>query len=76
MKQRQWFHMVEGPYDSQVFRLYEGPYHDHPDIDGFDELRCSDGSYVRPHNVDPYMEVKGKPNKLRTNIPHMVWQPD
>ena len=75
------FDMRGGPYDGMLLRLFPGRYRVEPDseystkyrgTEGWDELPCEGGRYVRPAGVDPWMDKK-KANKARTNIPHMVF---
>jgi hypothetical protein len=76
------FDMRGGPFDGMLLRLYPGKYRVEPDsaycttykgTEGWDELPCEGGRYVRPPGVDPFMDKKA-PNKARTNIPHMVFE--
>jgi hypothetical protein len=41
--------------------------------EGWDELPCEGGRYVRPPGIDPFMDKK-KANKMRTNVPHMMFE--
>lgn len=43
--------------------------------EGWDELPCEGGRYVRPPGIDPFMDKK-KANKARTNLPHMLFEPE
>lgn len=70
------FLLKGGPYDEHVMRLYPQKYANAPEsaADGWDELPAEGGKYVRPHNAQ-IPEKNVKPNKGRTNIPHMDWEP-
>jgi hypothetical protein len=70
----QKFVMTGGPHDGMLLRLLPQPY-EGTDESGWDVVYFSDAVYRRPESVDPYMVRAGKPNKKRTNVPHMEHDP-
>jgi len=60
------FDMRGGPWDGCMLRIFT------PEWNVWSVPEFG-GSYVRPHDVDPHMK-KAKPNKARSNVPHLVWE--
>jgi hypothetical protein len=69
-KNGQMFVMKGGPHDGMLLRLFPGPI-EGKDESGWDVVYFEDAVYRRPEQVDPYLPRSGKPNKHRTNVPHM-----
>lgn len=60
------FHMKDGPWDGHLIRVFKEDW-------GVFDWPEQGGMYVRPQDVDPYMQTS-VPNKKHTNVPHMVWE--